>query len=813
MSNHFNIRNYTNKLENRKDNKKEQKYILKPSNGNQPMIIKKYKKVNSNNADNNKAKDIKKNIKEEKIQKDIHEQKLQERNSSKKVLKPLRDFKKESEKVNTNFTPKTEIKKVNKSTKKSKNSMNNLYKNMNNINNDNVNFYKDENNEVNKFLKSKSIRKHNKKPGDYLKASININILNFDKSQNDSEDDEDYILEKNDNNNIKLFKIDEEISPNKKLKLKLKDNIDNYKEKELKITYKKNDRFHRSLTKKYTYQSQIFSLKDKPLFNKKKSINLSSKDLCIFGSSLKDSSIKRSTTLGNGNKNKNNSINNLIIPLLNQKKENNCFLNVIIQILTHLEKFKEELLHKYYENIFMKSKSTNEFYDLIKLYESEQIKNRDSKDKIEPILSVNNIRTSLNEIYHRYNKGESGDPMETMGVILDLLHEAYIKKNKIENQKIGTCRCIAHKHFFLNLADIQLCPNCNSKKVQLYDKDCFMYNVFINDVLSKLHRKSYNSFKSKLFQKLKESNETYDEGNKPKIPGCNCSEKLMESYEKTTKLIGKSSTYLIINITWAEEFPKMCEILKAYGLISVEEKINNLFNYEENAKNLDNNELYLKGFILYGIYHYVCAIYINDENKWAIVDDKTIKYIDNYYTLIDSFLRNHLMPVGIIYSKDENDSLNESIIKSMDINKDEYNKLYQFCYDVDKRRGLKSSELFQSKNNFDENQGDYFNNNAFFGIFDGSNDDELKERLLNSVFMNDDKEQEKKKEAEHKKKDDENNKNIVKGVFRFSGKFDPTKSIFGLPFENSEKEEKEKESNNAKEDNDWDNIGENYEDS
>ena len=48
MSNHFNIRNYTNKLENRKDNKKEQKYILKPSNGSQPMIIKKYKKVNSN---------------------------------------------------------------------------------------------------------------------------------------------------------------------------------------------------------------------------------------------------------------------------------------------------------------------------------------------------------------------------------------------------------------------------------------------------------------------------------------------------------------------------------------------------------------------------------------------------------------------------------------------------------------------------------------------------------------------------------------------------------------------------------------------
>jgi hypothetical protein len=332
--------------------------------------------------------------------------------------------------------------------------------------------------------------------------------------------------------------------------------------------------------------------------------------------------------------------------------------------------------------------------------------------------------------------------------------------------------------------------------------------------MNKLHGKSYNSFKLKLFQKLKEFNETYEENKKNKIPGCTCDERLMEFYQKKIKIMGPISTYLIINITWAEEFPSMNEILKTYAMLPVSEKINSLFSFDETIKNLINYTFSIKGIILYGIYHYVSALYIKDENRWAVIDDKTIKYIDKYFNLIDSLLRNHLMPVGLIYSKDENDALSESIINEMSLNKDEYTKLYLFCKDVDKRRGLKTSEIFQSKINFDESKGDYINNNLFFSIFDGQNDSKDTQILINNIKILDKKDENKKDldKNENKKNDKKENKqkdNIkLSGIFSFNRKsgVDMKGGIIDFGDNN------EKESGNTKEDSDLLDIGNNYED-
>ena len=166
-------------------------------------------------------------------------------------------------------------------------------------------------------------------------------------------------------------------------------------------------------------------------FEKKNSLKLSSKELGAFRNSLRDSTLTNSIFFFD------NSINNIVIPMRNQKKENNCFLNVIIQNLAHLQNFKNDLLDKDHSDIYMKSQPVNDFYTLINLYQKEQIKqkddksNKDNKDTTpEPILSVNNLRTSLNEVFGRYHKGESGDPMETMNSIFDLIHEAYCTKKK-----------------------------------------------------------------------------------------------------------------------------------------------------------------------------------------------------------------------------------------------------------------------------------------------------------------------------------------------------------------------------------------------
>ena len=836
MSNHFNAgtsirNNFQNKQSNQINFLKNQNtQKLRPENNFNPstLIIKKSKKNNIFNLGNNqniKMNNIKPQKKEEEkivIKDNMTEQITNHKNISKKAKKSLKEPLEH---------PKTLIihKVTNKSAHKSNILRNSLDSNKNgfiknnNRNDDKINnCYKDDNNEINRYLQNKSEKKNYKKKNDFLKASININILDFEQSANEIEENNvKKLLDKNNNNTKKeLYKISEENNSefNPNLNQIQKEKIQKEKEKEKeKANSNKNssnsnmEKLKRPLQKKHTFQSQITPAQEIKKFNleKRNSLKLSCKELGAFRNSLRDGFLTKSNNSGK------NSINNIIIPMLNKKKENNCFLNVIIQNLSHLENFKNDLSLSENTETFNKSKSINEFADIMKLYESEQIKNKDNKDtKIEPVLSVNNLRNELNQIYHRYKKGESGDPMETMNSIFDLIHEAYCIKKKIDKKEIKMCKCVAHKHFCLKLADIQLCPNCNSKKVQLYDKDCFMYNIYIKDLMNKLHGKSYNSFKLKLFQKLKEFNETYEENKKNKIPGCTCDERLMEFYQKKIKIMGPISTYLIINITWAEEFPSMNEILKTYAMLPVSEKINSLFSFDETIKNLINYTFSIKGIILYGIYHYVCALYIKDENRWAVIDDKTIKYIDKYFNLIDSFLRNHLMPVGLIYSKNENDALSESIINEMSLNKDEYTKLYLFCKDVDKRRGLKTSEIFQSKINFDESKGDYINNNLFFSIFDGQNDSKDTQKLINNIKILDKKDENKKDldKNENKKIDKKENKqkdNIkLSGIFSFNRKsgVDMKGGIIDFGDNN------EKESGNTKEDSDLLDIGNNYED-
>ena len=820
MSNYFNKSSLPrNKEENKQNNQKNNLLNnLKEKNPNTIIITKAKRKINLNAENNNN------NIKPA-----IKEQNAQKLNVSKKAKNSLRDSNKSNK--NNDMNPKTFI--VNKSHKKSlKNINNNVLKDgsgsnnkKNNEINFNNNFLKDENNEVNTYLKNKSASKNNKNKKAFLSESINLNALNFGQEANEIEENKvkKLIDKAGTNKNKELFKINEEETTQEEFSLKLKLKQKEKTEREIeknsdnKINnnrnYNTNKMFKRSMTKRPS-MSYSLSGKEMPLLNleRKNSLKLSSKELGRFRSSLKDTMISRSSITFF------NSVNNVIIPLLNKRKENNCFLNVIIQNLAHLTIFKNDFLIS--SDVFTKSKPINELYNLIKSYEDEQIKNKDNKDTIiEPILSVNNLRVYLNEIFNRYHKGESGDPMETMNSLFDLIHEAYCKKNRIEEKNVISCKCLAHKHFFLKLADIQYCPNCNSKKVQLYDKDCFMYNLFIKDILDKLHGKSFNSFKLKLFQKIKENNKTFEE-NKPKIPGCYCNEKLKEFYKKTTRLMGPLSTYLIINITFAEEFPSMNDILKTYMLLPVNEKIHNLFSFDKSVINLINFSFYIKGIILYGIYHYVCALYIKDENRWAIVDDKTIKYIDTYFGLIDSLLRNHLIPVGIIYSKDDNDSLTESVINTMSISKDEYAKLFQFCKDVDKKRNLKTSEIFQSKVSFDEEKGDYINNNLFYSIFDNNKNEEknTQDLINNIVIPNEKKEENKIIENKEEKKD----KNIFKGgIFSFTKKYGNNLRGGIIDFSDINKEKESEDKNDdikadikedINEDNELLNIGNEYED-
>ena len=137
---------------------------------------------------------------------------------------------------------------------------------------------------------------------------------------------------------------------------------------------------------------------------------------------------------------------NLLIPMTNYTKENNCFLNSLIQVLSNLDEFRDYFLDKIFK--FAQNDVVKELSELINSYKNfqEKYKYYESKE-IEPILSVNILRKYLNNLYGNYQKGECGDPMETLEHLLDLIHEDYLLINNIK-EEVAICNCPSHKYFF-----------------------------------------------------------------------------------------------------------------------------------------------------------------------------------------------------------------------------------------------------------------------------------------------------------------------------------------------------------------------------
>ena len=454
------------------------------------------------------------------------------------------------------------------------------------------------------------------------------------------------------------------------------------------------------------------------------------------------------------------NLNNILIPMLNNKKENNCFLNVLIQVLFNLDSFRKYIINyfdKNFQNI--NDQVFYEFCNLINSYNKEQIKYEDIQKIKTPILSVNNLRAKLNFKFGNYFKGECGDPMESLEHIFNSIHEEF--SNNFLNNKENEIDCPIHQYFYLDLIDNQICKNCNCRIKQPYNKDCYMFQIFISEICKRIIDKNLNfeDIDNKLFYFIKEQNQKYDISN-TRINGCKCNK--INNIRKLN--ISKvNNSYVIINLTWSEQFPDLKDILNIFSSLPLSDKNKHLFSlYEEK----NNKLLSIKSIILYGIYHYICVIYLNKFKKWGIIDDKTIKFIDKYYDLVDYLLRNHLSPVGIIYSYDECDKIEKDVVKLNKLTKEKYLQILKFCKDVDNSKNIKMSFIEKSRESLNEINENYLDKNLFYNSFinqviinssssSNNEDDKNKKSSLNSYNK-------KSSEEENEKNSELKNSNITK---------------------------------------------------
>ena len=317
------------------------------------------------------------------------------------------------------------------------------------------------------------------------------------------------------------------------------------------------------------------------------------------------------------------------IPFENREYENNCFINVVVQLLFHSEEFKNNFL-----NLKINYSRKNPLYylqTLFKDYKSLLYSNSVLK------LETNNLRRTLIMLYNNYLEGSFGDSIEILNHIFNMVHSYCVNEDfSKENESICEPSCPSHKNFGIKLKEIVFCQNCKKKHVIDYDNNYFAYEIFSFEIIDFISGKKLDFFQNNLFKIAKK---IISKDFQVNIEKCRCREK---NYVKYLNLIENDSNYFIINLTWESYAPKLIEICKIYSLIPLIETNTNLFEID-NKKNI--SKFYLFGMILFFDYHYTCCVKSElNRDEWIFISDYEIYSFDNYKQLIRNLIINNFHP-------------------------------------------------------------------------------------------------------------------------------------------------------------------------
>ena len=372
----------------------------------------------------------------------------------------------------------------------------------------------------------------------------------------------------------------------------------------------------------------------------------------------------------------------------NSYGENTCYVNVILHLLYYIPELEEYLISLYQIDLANEGKdkneidNTNRFLVLLGkiLYQYEniiteendlgqkRIKKPNPKKKQVTVIKTLNMRKVLEIIsYNKFPLNTIADPVELFTFILEILNN-YLEED-------------LHKSFYLELTDEFTCKSQNNCQINVenkYDKDNFIYHIYIDEILKNIEQGNLKvkDYKSKLFEY------SYNLFASQKTKKC---EKCKE--ELTHNLICMNyPEFLLINCVWNQSNPIVDDVISFFFLLSLKDDLNNLFvcNRQKTRRKFP---YYLLGFILYSftLSHYIICVYNYDKKVFILLDDEIVKEYNNLYDLLIDITVNVLKvngkaffyPVMLIYTHEN--LFDNKIIKLNTLNDSEYQGIINKC--------------------------------------------------------------------------------------------------------------------------------------
>ncbi|KAK4735325.1 hypothetical protein R3W88_009586 [Solanum pinnatisectum] len=347
-------------------------------------------------------------------------------------------------------------------------------------------------------------------------------------------------------------------------------------------------------------------------------------------------------TLGNANSFEDvNKMDAYGTGLKNEVGEYNCFLNVIIQSLWHVRRFRDEFLRTSSEHVHVGDPCV-----ICALYDIFTALSTASTETCRKTVDPTSLRISLSNLYpdsNFFQEGQMNDASEVLGVIFDSLHRSFTSASGISDTKsadsscMGTwdCSngaCIVHSLFGMDTFEQMVCYNCGLESRHL-KYTSFFHNINASALRTIKVVCPESSFDSLL--NLVEMNH--------QLP-CNSEVGGCGKLNYIHHILSTPPHVFTTVLGWQNTCESVGDITATLSALSTEVDIGVLYHGLA-----PKNKHCLISMVCYYGQHYHCFAYNCDHGQWVMYDDKTVKVIGGWDDVLVMCERGHLQPQVLFF--------------------------------------------------------------------------------------------------------------------------------------------------------------------